>query len=401
MLVLPDGDGYSERMMNRRFHREGPGDLPPVDYATNGDELRILSDEEVARIRAAEGQKAKSDEAIAIAKAPDFELMTETERKDSDTRSEIARAEFKKGLHDAHVDARAKAIDAAAETMRTMSDAESEASRTGAEARLASERKDARFEAHVDARGEWIGETGQGLEIMTDAETKRSIENEAMLERGRIARLAAERDGLPIADETIEMVAPEGYSDDPEFRSEGARMRLVDTNAELQASIENARSVEERRRRESGTHEYVELSAPEDPPGEALVEEASETSPELVRDSLETEREEWESVLGKANAVRRKPKANGGDAAEKARWESVLGKKKAMTNEEMNSELEAWAKTEPGTNSGAAIETIDPDVIAERAEWEKKLGKPSTKRKVPEAGDSGGIFKRIRSWFGG
>ena len=54
-------------MIYKRFRKEGPGELPAIDYATNEDELRTLTDEETAAIVHAKKAAKETEEAILAA----------------------------------------------------------------------------------------------------------------------------------------------------------------------------------------------------------------------------------------------------------------------------------------------------------------------------------------------
>jgi hypothetical protein len=254
-------------MIYKRFHKEGPGELPMIDYATNEDELRTLTDEETAAIVHAKKAAKETEEAILAAQQKAAESEGQLE----------AVLESKQDAH-ARV-AAANAAGAAIETVNFKGVDELELMKTIRKVNDNAEAEAARVAAVAERKA-------GDLRLMRGDEVDYSIVNER--------RLA----GIP--DEVIEVETPEWLKDDPEFAvtEDPAAMRLVETKGELNKSIEGQRRVEAKR--VSGVT-YVEASVP-------LGSEYEDIPPlppqELSAEGL-AEQEHVKQVLGPDNAPKR------------------------------------------------------------------------------------------------
>ncbi len=308
---------YDEHMNYKRYYREGPGEMPPLEYATSPEELRTLTDEETAAIVNAKNAAIETQDTILKANQAAAEsegqlnAMLESAE---DIAKRLSPEALAKGYRE-KVIAALRSIDnnpdalpvekewvakirskTAMDTgdLRALDDIEM--LRVAREAAAGEDTKAAMLEQHA--------ETMAGtLKLMRDDEVDYSIANER--------RLA----GAP--DEVIEVATPEWLKDDPEFatKEDPNAMRLVETDLGLTKSIENQRSLDARTQKGM---DFIEVTAPAGSMDDAAEEAAA---PEL---DGEAEKERIKRVLGPSSTPRvaRKvePVAQGGLLARIKGW---------------------------------------------------------------------------------
>ena len=133
------------------------------------------------------------------------------------------------------------------------------------------------------------------MRLMNNTEVSYSVANERRLT------------GEP--DEVIEVETPEWLKNDPDFapKVDPNAMRLIETNLEMQQSIDSQRGIESRAQKGA---EYIEVSAPEGSMDEEPEMVQSPLSHEVTGMTYSEEQERIKKVLGPGNAPKRTPQAD-------------------------------------------------------------------------------------------
>ncbi len=302
-------------MKYKRFWREGPGEMPPIDFATKPEELRVLTDEETADIVYAKNAAIETQDALLIARQTAAEnegqlnAMLESEK---DIAARLSPEALAKGYKEKVTAALNRIIhnpDALPAEKEWVAKIHSKTALDTGDLRTLDELEmlqAARNAADSEAAGvavleENVINRAGDLKLMRDDEVAYSIENERRMS------------GELIPDEVIEVETPIWLKGDPEFatKEDPNALRLVDTEEELDKSYISQRKVEAQR---DGAVELIEVSAPNDEDFAEIIDESKDTVPLAPKNkpSLQLSSEEKDEIarkLGPSAAPRHTPQA--------------------------------------------------------------------------------------------